>query len=107
MILRKNEENAIHSLKERLKNRYSLLDFRIFGSKSRGDDSVYSDIDVMIELEESNYLIESDIYDLAFDINLENDCLLSLTIFSRKELDEGPLSESPIYKTIMKEGVFI
>jgi uncharacterized protein len=107
MTLDKNEENAIRMLKEQIMNRYSLLDFRVFGSKSRGDDTPYSDIDVMIELEDSNYSIESEIYDIVFDINLENDCFLSLIIFIRSELEEGPLSESPIYKAIMREGVSI
>jgi len=105
MVLQKNEENAVRQLKDLLQKKFRLLDFRIFGSKSRGDDSIYSDIDVMMELEESDFEIESDIYDLIYDLNLENNCLMSPTIFSRKELEEGPLSESPIYKTIIKEGV--
>jgi len=30
---------------------------------------------------------------------------LSPAIFSRKELEEGPLSESPLYKAIQREGI--
>ncbi|HLP46393.1 MAG TPA: nucleotidyltransferase domain-containing protein [Candidatus Kapabacteria bacterium] len=107
MTLKKNEENAVRSLKESLAGQYSLLDFRLFGSKARGDDSDQSDIDVMIEIPESNPEIESGIYDSVFDINLKNDCLISVVIFGKDELEEGPLSESPIYKTIMKEGVAV
>jgi predicted nucleotidyltransferase len=107
MQLKKNEENAVRELKEQVGSRYSLLDFRIFGSKARGDGSPYSDIDVMIEIAESNQTIESEIYDMVFDINLKNDCLISLVIFTRAEIEEGPLSESPIYKVIMKEGVAV
>lgn len=85
--------------------RYRLLDFRVFGSKARGDASPDSDIDVMIEIEECSPAIESAIDDLVFEINLAHDCLISLIIFSKRELEEGSLGESPIYKAIEKEGV--
>jgi hypothetical protein len=49
--------------------------------------------------------IESEIYDIVFDVNLENDCFISVIIFSKEEIEKGPMSESPIYKTIMKEGM--
>ncbi|MCU0287000.1 MAG: nucleotidyltransferase domain-containing protein [Acidobacteria bacterium] len=107
MALKKNEENAVRTLKESLAGRYSLLDFRIFGSKIRGDESDQSDIDIMIELPESNPEIESAIYDFIFDVNLKNDCLISAVIFGKDEIEQGPLSESPIYKTIMKEGAVV
>ncbi len=105
MTLKKNEENAVRALKQSLTGQYSLLDFRVFGSKIRGDDTDQSDIDVMIEIPESNPEIESGIYDLVFDVNLKNDCFISVVIFGKDEIEEGPLSESPIYKVIMKEGV--
>ncbi len=85
--------------------RYRLLDFRVFGSKARGDAPPDSDIDVMIELEEYDPAIAAEIDDLVFEINLAHDCLISLIVFSKKELEEGPLSESPLFKTISKEGV--
>ena len=107
MVLKRNEETALKALKENLINRYSILDFRIFGSKIRGEDTPQSDIDVMIKIAELNPGIESAIYDLVFDINLENDCFISVIIFSKEEIEKGPMSESPIYKTIMREGVTI
>ena len=107
LSLSKNEEVAIRRLKEVLSEKFSLLDFRIFGSKARGDDTPESDIDVMIEIDESNPDIESQMDDIIFKINIENDTLISATFFTKKELDEGPMSESPIYKVIQKEGISI
>ena len=77
----------------------------MFGSKARGDALPDSDIDVMIELEEYNPVIESAIDDLVFDINLAHDCFISVVMFSRRELEDGPLSESPLYKAIAREGI--
>ena|SRR4030067_2841437 len=103
--LNKNEEIAIVKLKKALEQRFNLLDFRVFGSKARGDASPDSDIDVMIEVDDYNPEIESEIDDIVFKINLEHDCFISTVIFGKKELEEGPLGESPIYKAIEKEGI--
>src|SRR4030067_1934960 len=104
-FLKKNEITAIECLKKELSSRFNLIDLRIFGSKVRGEDTPESDIDVMIELAETSPEIESQIYDIIFEINLKNDSFISVIIFSKNEIEEGPLSESPIYKTIQKEGV--
>jgi len=103
--MRENEKVAVLRLKEALKEKLKILDFRIFGSKARGDASPDSDIDVMIEIENYTPEIESAIDDLVFEINLAHDCFISVIIFSRKELKEGPLGESPLYRVIEEEGV--
>ena len=105
MGLLPNEEKALKELKITLAENFQLLDFRIFGSKVKGTDVQDSDLDVMIVLEEHSPTIESRIDDLIFDINLQYDCFIKAIFFTRKELEVGPLSESPIYKKIMIEGI--
>jgi hypothetical protein len=34
-----------------------------------------------------------------------HDAFISAVIFGKKEIEEGPLSESPIYKVCKREGV--
>jgi len=104
-LLRENEWAAVMSLKDELSRRFKLIEFRLFGSKARGTSTQESDIDVMIELAESNPDIESEIGDIIFDINLKYDAFITAVIFSEAEISEGPLSESPLYKIIEKEGV--
>ena len=93
------------TLKDLLEKKYDLRDFRIYGSKVKESDSPESDVDVMIELEDSSPIIESEIDDLIFRLNIRYDCLITAVYFSRKELEEGPLSESPLYKTIVCDGI--
>ena len=100
-----NEEKALKELKTTLAEKSQLLDFRLFGSKAKGTDITNSDLDVMIVLEEHSPAIESRIDDLIFDINLKYDCFITAIFFSRKELETGPMSESPICKKIMIEGI--
>ena len=103
--LKDNEALALKSLKDALLQKYDVIDFRVFGSKIKGLDMPDSDIDVMIELAEYDSFIASEIDDIIFEINLAHDAFISAVIFGKKEIEEGPLSESPIYKVCKREGV--
>ncbi len=105
--MKANEKEALSELKRVLEERVGVLDLILYGSKARGDDSPDSDIDVMIKVEDYTQEIESAIDDAVFETNLEHDCLVSAVIFSRKELEKGPLGESPLYKRIVEEGIAI
>jgi len=105
MALSENEIKAIKELRLKLSECYSVGDFRVFGSKATGADMADSDIDVMILLENTSPVIESDIDDMIFEINLKYDCLLSAVFFSRHELEDGPFGESPVYKKAIAEGI--
>lgn len=101
------EKAALDKLKRVLWERYGVTSVLVYGSKARGDDSPDSDIDVMIVLDDYTPQIEGVIDELVYDINLAYDCLISVVIFGRRELEEGSLSESPLYKRIMAEGVLL
>jgi uncharacterized protein len=99
------EREALEQLKKTVSDRYHLCDFRIFGSKARGNAAPDSDIDVMLELDEYTPAIESAIDDIVFKINLAYDCFISTVIFGKKELEDGPMTESPLYRIIEREGI--
>jgi len=105
--LSEKERAALSKLKKALEEQFNLIDFRVFGSKARGEAIPESDIDVMLEVEDYNPHVESGIDDLIFSINVEFDCFISAVIFGRKELEEGPLGESPLYRVIAREGVTV
>lgn len=107
LSLHKNEEGAIYSLKEELANKFNLLDFRIFGSKARGENRAGSDIDIMLVLEKADPQTRSEVYDIVFKVNLEHDTFICTTIFGKEEIDNGPMAESPIYKIVQREGIAI
>jgi len=54
MLLKENEKPALTELKKVLQANYGLIDFKVFGSKARGEDTAESDIDVMIALSQLN-----------------------------------------------------
>ena len=105
MALSITEKKAIRDLHSKLSKSYAIRDFRIFGSKVIGTDVADSDIDIMILLENTSPVIESEIDDLIFEINLKYDCLISAVYFSHYEIEDGPYGESPIYKKALVEGI--
>lgn len=93
--------------KERLSNAVQLIDFRIFGSRSRASADEYSDLDVFIEVEYLDKTLEEKIYNIAWKFGFENNIFISPLIFTRYEIEESPLRVSPIVKNINEEGVKI
>ncbi len=105
MKLTENEDRALKELRKSVTSEYPVIDMRLYGSKARGDADPDSDLDVMIEISHCTPQIMADIDDMVYRINLENDVLISTLIFGRTELENGPMSESPIYKVIQREGI--
>ena len=105
MSITQDDKKALNELQTKIAEKYSLVDFKLYGSKAIGDDVPCSDLDVMIVLENCSPAIESQIDDLVFDINLKYDCLITALFFGQAEIATGSLSESPIYKKIMQEGI--
>jgi len=103
--MRFEERAALDELKRVLRERCGVSSMAVYGSKARGDDSPDSDIDVMIVVEDYTPEVEAAVDEAVYEINLAHDCLISVVIFGRRELEEGPLGESPLYKRIQAEGV--
>ena len=94
-------------LKLRLASVVSLVDFRVFGSRARGDADEYSDMDVFIEVDQLDRGLKERIMDISWEVGFENFMVIAPLIFSRDELENSSLRSSPIVKAITTEGVVI
>ncbi|HLG31115.1 MAG TPA: nucleotidyltransferase domain-containing protein [Candidatus Brocadiales bacterium] len=92
-------------LKERLSEVVQLIDFRVFGSRARGNVDEYSDMDVFIEVESLDNQLKETIRDIVWEVGFENSIYISPLIFTRYELEDSPLRVSPIVRNIIEEGV--
>jgi len=82
-----------------------LIDFRLFGSRARGDADEYSDMDIFMEFETVDKELKNRIKNAAFELSLETGIVVTTLLFSRYEIEESPLRSSPIIRVIMDEGV--
>ena len=105
MKLTQNEERALKQLREELFAKYPILDIRLYGSKARGVGREDSDLDIMIEIPDYDQAMVAEIDSIIYQINLKHDVFISALVFGKDELEDGPMSEAPIYKVIQREGV--
>lgn len=92
-------------LKQRLSEVVPLIDFKVFGSRARGDYDEYSDMDVFLEVESIDKELKAKISHIVWEVGFENSIYISPLIFTRYELEESPLRASPIVENINEEGV--
>jgi predicted nucleotidyltransferase len=91
----------------RLRERFGseLCDVRLFGSHARGTASEDSDIDVFVLLEHCNYASQRDVLNIAGDLLLENNLILSPTVFARSLYRFHLAQERPLATEIQRQGL--
>ena len=104
-IMNKADYKVAKELKERLSKALDLVDFKVFGSRTRETYDEDSDMDVFIEVEYLDKDLEDKIRDIVWEVGYENEILVSPLVFTRHELEETALRASPIVQNIDEEGV--
>ena len=105
MPLNDHDLIVARELKERLVHLAPLVDFRIFGSRARGDAEPESDMDIFIEFEKVDKRLEERVSDAAWEIGFDRGLVICPLVFSRQEVEKSPLRSSPILKAIRAEGI--
>ena len=105
--MRESDLKVAQELKRRLSEVVPLLDFRVFGSRARGDADEYSDMDVFLEIARIGVEIKEKIENIVWEVGFENFMVISPLVFTRHEVENTPLRSSSIVKTITEEGVVV
>lgn len=106
MAMLDKDLQVAQKLKDRLSRVVALVDFKVFGSRARGDADEYSDLDVFIEVETLDRELKEKISEIAWEVGFYNDCIhISPLVFTRYEIEESPLRISSIVQVIAEEGV--
>ena len=88
--------------RQTVENKYNIIEMKLFGSFARGDYSKTSDIDLMIRLPKVDRNIEEDLFNIAYDLELEYDCVIDVIV-----LPQNFNNNIMIYRNIQKEGIAI
>lgn len=78
----------------------------LFGSQARGDSSIGSDIDILVVVDiprEQLSEVKREMRNLASDISLEQDEVVSLVISDKREYDT--MANILFYRNVARDGV--
>jgi predicted nucleotidyltransferase len=102
-----NDYKIARELKEMLASQANLIDFRVFGSRARGDADAESDMDVFVEVEALTPEVKEKIHETTWAVGFKNFMVISPLIVSRFELEQTALRSSAIIRSITREGVTV
>jgi predicted nucleotidyltransferase len=85
-----------------VKKKYEVIEMKLFGSAARGDSNQSSDVDIMVKLPMVDRKIEEDLFNMAYDLELEYDCVIDVIVLSQNTANYPPL-----YQNIEREGILI
>ena len=105
--MKEKDRRIAQELKKRLSDVVEILDFKVFGSRARGDADEYSDMDVFLEVESLDNTLKEKISAIVWEVGFNNYTVISPLIFTRDELENSPLRASSIVEAIAEEGVAV
>jgi len=100
------EKKVLERLRALLLERVRLYKLILFGSRARGEADPYSDMDVVVILDEppdeKNRNVASD---CAWEAGFEAGIVVVPVVFSRDEWEQGPERYSLLVQAVEAEGV--
>ncbi len=108
-LISQQDRTAIVTLTEDFKSRFGheLVQLKLFGSKTRGEDSPDSDIDLLVIVKEETWELKHAMLTRGARLSLEWDVLFNLHIISQERWEWMKRVRYPLYRTIMENGVEI
>ncbi len=104
--LNRQEKYLLEKIKQVISAKYNLYKIYYHGSRVKGNANEYSDYDVLIILKDDvDWKIKDKIYDLLYDIELENDVIIDTQIYNQKEITSGKYRISLFVQDVMNKGI--
>lgn len=97
--------NIARTFKDRLMSFLPVLDFKVYGSRTKNNAPPESDLDIFIVVEEFSAEQRRRISEIAWEVGFEMDRVISPFVAGRNQLKIGPLAANPILKKIDSEGI--
>ena len=104
--MKPKENHILETFKHMLEQRVQVNTFALFGSRARGDAGSYSDMDVLVVVDELDSTTADYISDCAWEAGFESGIVVVPVSYSKSEW-EGIESQSLLAANIRAEGVFL
>ncbi len=101
------ERQAIQALMRDFRARFGdeIRQWVLFGSKSRGDDTPDSDIDILLITRREDWPFRQQVLRRGARLSLEYEVLFNLFVISQARWEHMRQIRYPLYQTITQEGI--
>jgi predicted nucleotidyltransferase len=105
--LQPSEQQALNEFVQLIREQFNDLVqlVLLFGSKARGDNTLDSDLDVLVVVDSDDWRLHKQIRYLAADVCLKYDLNLSPRVWSVSHLREMEEIEASLYCNIQRDGI--
>ena len=104
--LQANEQAALQEFTSRLfqGGDRRFVNVWLFGSKARGDSEPDSDLDLLIVLDQADWLIRDRVHLLAARVSLEHDVLINTHILSQTGWTKMARQHATLWQQVRRDG---
>ena len=105
--LQPHEQEAVSEFLNLLKRHHPerVVQTVLFGSKARGDSRRWSDIDILIIVDQDDWRLSHAISDLAADVSLEYDVLIGPRVIAQQRWERMKEHRFGLYRNVVAEGI--
>jgi predicted nucleotidyltransferase len=102
-----NEAQAVREFLVTIQQAYGekILHTALFGSKARGDSTLYSDIDILLIVTDDHWKFQEAFIAIGSDIGLKYDILLDLRIISDTRWKYMADIQAGLYRNISQDAI--
>ena len=104
-MLSKKEKRIFHEFVARVRIRWPAARIWAFGSRSRGDAVRDSNLDICVVANDIDDEFEVDVMEIAHQLGLEHEVIITTVTYSQTEFDRVPLSEDGLINYILTSGI--
>lgn len=103
-----NRETIKKKIKETISKEIKSAEVILFGSKARGTDTKESDWDILVLIDqpEVTFKDEQSVRHKLYDVELEVEEPFSTFVYSTSVWN-SKMKETPFYKNVKKEGIYL
>ena len=100
------KSQALKEIKQKVIERFSVVDCLLYGSAARGEEDEESDLDLLIATTEAlTRFKRHEITDIVFEVNLAYDTNFSTLVVDQETWETGIISVLPLRDEIMRDGI--